>query len=278
MPETNLSVVQANLKDVHGRVIRDEVQFTFVNQSVRSLDRRAKVQMNGSPVPIPDIPAAPTGLYQVFITPKRYREKSMFLSVPAGSPALIEETFFIEPSEVTPVFPDYATLQSNQQWSSLLAVLQKSQIDAALSDQQKAGLLNLYAKMQAQVIDGGQKVFGLVERLTEIKPARFLALVRSELLGLVRTFHEGFHPVPGALHDFPTGWDRIDPSGSFKTYDRAGNLQLTFAQNSQGALLVDADIDDHQGVEHALDVLKHSFTGGTPTRTTFTKSWFSSRG
>lgn len=265
MPETNLSTVQANLKDVHGRTIRDEVQFTFVNQNLRTLDRRARADFKGQPVTIPDIPAAPTGLFQVFITPTRYREKSLFLSVPAGTPGVIDETFFVEPREVTPVFPDYAALQSNQQWSALLAVLQKSQIDqqkyTALSDQQKAGLLNLYRKMQAQVVDGGQKVFDFVERLTEVKPARFLALVRSELLVLVRAFHEGFHPVPGALHDFPTGWTRIDPSGSFKTYDRAGNLQLTFAQNAQGAYLVDADIDDHQGVEHAFDVMKHKFTG-----------------
>lgn len=265
MAETNLSTVQADLKDVYGRPITDEIQFTFVNQSLRSLDRRAKLNIRGSTATISGIPAAPTGLYQVFITPKKYREKSLFLSVPAGAPAVIDEAFFVEPNQVTPVFPSYEDLHAKPQWTELHAVLQTSQFDAqkyaALGDLQKAGLFNLYAKMKAQAVDAGQKVFSFVDRITEIKPARILVLVKRELIGLVRTFQEGFHPVPGALHEFPTGWTRIDPSGSFKTYDRAGNLQLTFAQNAQGALLVDADIDDHQGVEHAFDVLKHKFTG-----------------
>ena len=189
----------------------------------------------------------------------------MFLSVPAGSPALVDETFFVEPGAVSPVFPTYATLASQPRWSALFALLQRSQIDeqtyAGLSDCQKAGLLNLCAKMQSQEVNGGQKAFDFVERITEIKPARLFVIVRGGLLELVRSFYEGFHPVPGALHEFPTGWTRVEPSGSFKTFDRSGNLQLTFAQNAQGAFLADTDIDDHQGVEHAFDVLSHTFTG-----------------
>lgn len=48
--------------------------------------------------------------------------------------------------------------------------------------------------------------------------------------------------------------------GSFKTFEKTGNLQLTFARNSAGKFLVDADVDDHQGIQHAFDVLKHKFT------------------
>ena len=44
-----------------------------------------------------------------------------------------------------------------------------------MSDGQKAGLLNLYAKMQSQEVDAGQKTFAFVERITEIKPARLFA-------------------------------------------------------------------------------------------------------
>jgi hypothetical protein len=265
MAETNLGSVQANLKDVHGRTISDEVQFTFVNQRLRSLDRRVLVQFSGSPVTLSRIPATPTGLHQLFITPKRYREKSLFVNVPSDSAAILDETFFVEPSAVTPVFPNFQALQTQPQWAALSAVLEASGIDqqkyAVLSDAQRAGLLNLYAKMQAQAVDGGETVFSFIERITEIRPARFFALVREGLLESVQVFHEGFHPVPGTLHVFPTGWTRIDPSGSFKTFDRAGNLQLTFAKNDQNAYLVDADIDDHQGVEHAFDVLNHTFTG-----------------
>lgn len=260
-----MGTVQVSLRDSRRRIIRDEVQLTFVNQRQRTLDRRFRVTFKGRSVQLSDIPAAPEGLYQVFITPKRYREKSLFLNVPTGSPAVIDEPFFVEPSQATPVFPSYSILRSQARWSALNAVLQRSKINAqkygGLGPLEKAGLFNLFAKMQAQVVDGEQTAIDFVEKITDIKPARLLALVKAGLLDRVRTFHQGFHAVPGTLHDFPEGWTRIDPSGSFKTHDRAGNLQLTFAENAQGAFLVDADLDDHQGVEHAFDVLKHRFTG-----------------
>jgi len=265
MAGENLSSVRADLKDVHGRTIRDAVKFTFVNQRVRSLDRRVTAEFKGEPVTIPNIPAFPTGLHQVFITPKKYREKSVFLNVPSGEPALITETFLVEPDAVTPVLPTFDALQTQDRWTALRAVLRKSEIDAQkyaeLNNRQKAGLFNLFAKMQEQNVSSNDRVVAFVDSITEIKPARLHVLVKRELLGLVRAFQQGFHSVPGTLHDFPTGWERIDPPDSFKTFDRAGNLQLTFAQNAQGAHLVDADLDDHQGVEHAFDVLKHKFTG-----------------
>src|SRR5436309_15059883 len=111
MAETNLGTVQANLKDVHEGTLSDEVQFTFVNQNMRSLDRRTRVDFRGNPATITDIPAAPTGLYEVFITPRKYREKNIFLNVPAGSAAVIDETFFVEPGAVSPVFPSFATFE-----------------------------------------------------------------------------------------------------------------------------------------------------------------------
>jgi hypothetical protein len=42
-----------------------------------------------------------------------------------------------------------------------------------------------------------------------------------------------------------------------------GNLQLTFATNAQEQFAVDADLDDHQGIKHAFDVIKHKFSGDT---------------
>jgi len=44
--------------------------------------------------------------------------------------------------------------------------------------------------------------------------------------------------------------------------DSAGNIQLTFAEkeNEEGHL-VDTDLDDHKGLAHVADVLKHKFSG-----------------
>ena len=160
------------------------------------------------------------------------------------------------------VFPDYAVLQSEPRWSALYAVLQVSQIDeqtyVSLPDLQKAALFNLFAKMQAQVVGAGQKVFDFVERITEIRDARLFVIVRQELLELLRDSSQSFRPAPDVLHVFPSGWTRM---GSFKTCECVGNLELTFARNSEGVLLVDADIDLHQGAAHATDVMKHMVTG-----------------
>jgi len=170
--------------------------------------------------------------------------------------------FDVRVAALRAVFPDFAALQSEPRWSALNAVLQASQIDAqayaSLTDLQKAGLFNLVAKMHAQVVGAGQKVFDFVERITEIRDARLFVIVRQELLGLLRESSQSFRPAPDVLHVFPAGWTR---TGSFKTWECVGNLELTFARNAEGVLLVDADIDLHQGAAHATDVMKHMFTG-----------------
>ena len=53
-------------------------------------------------------------------------------------------------------------------------------------------LFNVYAEMQAQVVDGAQKAFAFVDRITEIKVTRILVLARIEFLELARSFQEGF--------------------------------------------------------------------------------------
>lgn len=263
MNDVNRSSVKVDLKDVHGQTITDQVELKFYNQRAQSLDQRFQVNFSGQPVPLPNVPAFPFGLAEVFINPKKYRYKSIFINVPAGKPGKIDETFFVEPDQVKPVFPDFAAIQAGQRWSALWRVLQNSGIaDAAawnrLDDQQKAGLLNLYAKMQREVVDGGRQVFSFVERITEFRPARIFAIVQKPLHDLVQAYVKGFHMVSGALHDLGEEWSLVD---SFKTFDAAGNLQLTFAQNAAGELKADVDIDDHQGIEHAADVLKHTITG-----------------
>jgi len=57
--------------------------------------------------------------------------------------------------------------------------------------------------------------------------------------------------------------DALVEHASFKTPDPMGNLQLTFAQNTKKNMAVDADLDDHQGLKHAFDVIKHKFSGDT---------------
>lgn len=266
MIDVNRSRVTVNLRDVRGRTIKDQVELKFYNQRAQSLNQLFSVEFKGRPVTLPNVPAFPFGLAEVFINPTKYRYKSIFVTVPAGKPGLIDETCFAEPDQVKPVFPTLTEIRTEQRWADLRRILLSSAITNAsawngLNEQQKAGLFNIYAKTRHEVVDGEKSLVGFIQRLTEFRPARLFAIVDPTLLALVRGYPKGFHGVSGALHQFPDGWNPIDPDGSFKTHDSAGNLQLTFAENAAGEFMADIDIDDHQGIEHAADVLRHKITG-----------------
>lgn len=266
MSDINRSKVQVALRDVRGKLLKDSVEFKFYNQRANSLNQVFKVDLKGRPVTLANVPAFPFGLAEVFINPTKYRFKSIFLNVPAGREALIDETCFVEPGEVKPLFPSLSEIQKESHWAELWKILQASGIKTAaawkaLGGLQKAGLLNLFAKAQDQTVRDGRSVASFIEKITDFRPSRLFAIVANDLFGLVHDYASAFHPVSGALHKFPNGWKPIDPEGSLKTYHKAGNLQITFAQGLAGRLMVDMDIDDHQGIEHAADVLKHKITG-----------------
>lgn len=266
MNDVNRSPVRVDLRNARGKTITDAVILKFYNQRARTLNQVFAAKFRGKPLTLKDVPASPFGLAEVFIGPTKYRYKSIFVNVPAGKEGHIDEFCFVEPDQVRPLFPSFSDLRSKERWKELFRILEGSAIKTAsawnkLDDKQKAGLFNIYAKTVREVVDGARPVAGLIQRIIEFKTARIYAVVDPTLLGLVRSFAKGFHAVSGALHTFPAGWKAIDPEGSFKTYDRTGNLQLTFAGNAAGELLGDIDIDDHQGIEHAADVLKHKITG-----------------
>ena len=107
---------------------------------------------------------------------------------------------------------------------------------------------------------------------------RIYANVHDDLLEALRDYTQVYDSVGGGMHEFPPGgWHPVDEPYSFKTWkDRAGNIQLTFAQNVAGALLADIDLDDHKGLKHIADVLKHKFTDkNTPPYDIHQALWFS---
>jgi hypothetical protein len=89
---------------------------------------------------------------------------------------------------------------------------------------------------------------------------RMFGLVKDGLVGALRKFSEKYRSVSGVLHKFPDPWVAISEQNSFKSRDNAGNIQLTFASNPAGQFLADIDLDDHTGIKHAADVLKHKIT------------------
>lgn len=128
------------------------------------------------------------------------------------------------------------------------------------ADEERAGLLNLHAKMRA-VLVGPEKrdVWSYVDQLFSIARDRIQASVHRDLplvAAATAIFHEPFE-LKGLFHPPPHGFRSWT---SLKTKEPFGNLQLTFfrADEDPTEVRVDADIDDAAGVAHGEQVLRNT--------------------
>src|ERR1043165_7776870 len=147
----NRADVLVNLRDVFGHTITDEVEITFFNQKVQSLNQKFTAQFNGAPVTLQGVAAFPLGLAQVFIKPTRYRSKSIFINVMPGEQNPINEDFFVDPDFAQPRSIAFQDLAGKTYGGRLLQILQDSGIDEAgwnsIDPRNRATILNLSAKM-----------------------------------------------------------------------------------------------------------------------------------
>jgi hypothetical protein len=262
----NRADVLVNLRDVFGETITDEVEITFFNQKVQSLNQKFPVQFNGARVRLQGVPAFPLGLAQVFIKPKRYRSKSIFVNVMPGEENSINEDFFVDPDFAQPRSMEFQDLAAKTYGGRLLQILQDSGIGEAqwnaIDPRNRATILNLSAKMLKETTSAGRSLITLVNTineslLTDRLRARIYSDVDDNLLNELKNFPEKFRSVSGVLHDFPDGATPVTGPNSFKSNDAAGNIQFTFARKVEAGFEADIDLDDHSGVQHAADVLKH---------------------
>ena len=270
MSDVNRADVMVNLKDVYGQGITDEVEITFYNQKVQSLNLRFNVKFKGKPAVLPGVPAFPTGLAEVFIKPKRYRYKSIFLNVIGGQDNSINEDLFVDPDHARPTLMDFDDLKAKVYGTELLRILEKSGIKKAawndLDKRNRATVLNLSAKMFHDKLKNGDSLISNVDTIVQKMldknhRERIYAIVNGNLLGALRKFPEQFRSVSGSLHKFFDDWTPVNQQNSFKSRNDTGNIQFTFATNPTGASLADIDLDDHTGIKHAADVLRHKITG-----------------
>jgi hypothetical protein len=208
------------------------------------------------------------GRYRVEVSAPLHRPSIQHLQVQEGRTSVHVFKLAIDPNDVKRVkFPNFNDLPDESK-----QLLQNSNVEGfegeqgaelydAFDDLCKAGLLNIHAKMRSTTFTTGHTVASFISSLTRVRGDRFFAkagvslhdeIKNSVLTGL-------FQEVPDAWHDPPPGFTRVD---SFKTSEGYGNLQLTFFRKKDAVeLLVDADLDDAQGVEHILQVLGHMLTG-----------------
>lgn len=209
--------------------------------------------------------------YIVKVFPMRHRPVAQFaFAGDPDDPPIVQLHAPLHPERVrAATFPPWEQLDPD-----LARVLAVSHVEGAegegaalygaLTDLQKAGLLNLFGKMSAFGFDAQRTVWTFVDRIRRIRADRIFADVQPALRDLVKgaVATERFREVSGSLHTPPSGFG---PAGSFKTADEYGNLQLTFfvALTEPLAFRIDADIDDAAGLGHVFQVMRNWITHGT---------------
>jgi hypothetical protein len=208
-------------------------------------------------------------VYMVRAFPVRHRPVGQFVMV--RDKTSVELVCPIHPDRVAVTFPAYETLAVE-----LRDVLGRSEVEGlagrrgedifqALESEpfRKAGLLNLFAKMNRTPLGGTGTTWRFVDALYRIRGDRVFANVKTEFRDLVKTAVGAgqFREVSGSLHTPPAGFHA---AGSFKSQDRYGNVQLTFFANDEAppVFKIDADIDDAGGIEHVFQVLRNFLTDG----------------
>lgn len=268
----NRSDVEVDFKDIFGNTITDKVEIKIYNTQLQSLKDIYNVSFKGKPATLPQVPAFPTGHAQMIVTPTKYRFKQRFINVQAGETNKITEYFFVEPSKANPHPIEFADLAAKTYGDELLRILKASGIGAAawnqLNKRNRATILNLCAKMSKETTKNGTKLITFAESIDRTwldnkHLERIYAGVKKELLPALRNHPQVYSSVNGGMHKFPPdGWASVKPPDSFKTLrDSAGNIQFTFAEKGGEAYLADIDLDDHKGLAHVADVLKHKFSG-----------------
>ena len=269
----NRANVVVDFKDVYGKTITDQVEIKIYNTQLLSEKQIFNVNFQGSPVTLAGVAAFPTGHAQMIITPKKYRFKQRFINVESGVNNTITEYFFVDPSQARPHPIEYADLAAKSYGGELIRILQNSAINQvawnALNPRNRATILNLSAKMSRETVADGSTLITFVDSINRTwldigHRERIYVRVSGTLLEALRAYPEVYFSVGGSMHHFPPddNWTPVNSPDSFKTlHDSAGNIQLTFARNTTGALLADIDLDDHKGLQHVADVLKHIFSG-----------------
>jgi hypothetical protein len=118
--------------------------------------------------------------------------------------------------------------------------------------------LNVAAKAASVGFAAGRTVLGSIQQLSQIRGDRFLCTVSPSLRDDVKNsvLTGLFNEAGSLLHDPPPGFER---SGSFKTKDSFGNLQVTFFKRGEECM-ADIDVDDANGFEHFFQVARNFLT------------------
>lgn len=258
--------LRLELLDVNGDRLQEDVDVLLRHRELPS--ERHRVRWSSTEhKDITGLRGAPRGAYRIDIDPPSYQYVSLFINMKSSGVTPLKLTFPIDPDKVVGVdFPDYGDLSEDlrrllDKSSNVLSFVGRTgrELYESADEVKKAGVLNIAAKAGATLLPNGRTVLSYVQELRELRGDRFFAVVSKELREETKHGEDGriFKSVDGRLHHPPPGYS---PAGSFKTFDRYGNLQLTFFMNGDDCV-ADIDIDDAGGFEHIFQVLRNKLSG-----------------
>ena len=257
------------LVDVFGKRLQEKVDIFLRNLHVthhpvlRSIDASRIIS-------IPNLHSGAQGIYQVRIDPPSYHPTSRFENVKTSGVTEISMPFCVDASKVVSVtFPTFQnlvrelrTLLTNS--PNVFGFENKTgeALYSALDDIRRACVLNIARKTLATRFTNDKSVLSLIKDIRELRGDRFFAFVDKELREETKnSVNTGlFHEVDGSRHHLPAQFSGFERTGSFKTDDNFGNLQLTFFMKGDECV-ADIDIDDAGGILHIFQVLRNEFTG-----------------
>jgi hypothetical protein len=250
--------------DVEGRRLTETVDIHLRHHVLRD-QRRVQAHDASRAIAITGLRPEPEGLYVMEVKAASYWPISRFVTVPASEGPTQTVRLPIRPDRARALFPAYDGLDDR-----VRGILERSRdvrghqgltgpaLYAALSDEARAGLLNIAKKSLATPFRNGADLLQHVTLLDILGDRCFVEVppaLHEQMPGFVD--EDIFRPVDGSLHQPPAGFV---PAGSFKTLDAFGNLQMTFFQKGS-TWRADVDIDDAAGLAHVLQVMRNHFTG-----------------
>lgn len=263
-----LTLTDAADQDLNDQVVVD----LFATTSSEHLQAAERVTRE---LVITGIAAAPGSLYRVLISSANHRLIQFFVSFTGDNETQFSAALPVDPAKVVSLAaPRFADLPpaaqgilNGAQCPSFVqsdgSFLAGPALYELLDDRPlfKACFLNIVAKSALTPLLGGDNCLGGYGELLRIFQDRMFLRTRAALLEAA-AHSSTFHSVSPALHSPLPGYHLVS---SYKTFDRYGNLQLTFQrQNEVGDdYVVDIDIDDAQGIEHIFQVVRNSVAGPT---------------
>ena len=254
------------LVDVFGKGINEKADIVL---TCLDLTDKQRFEADASaPVVIPNLIGPPNNRYKVEIDLPGYQSVTFVKNAKeVKNPESIVTFFAIEPRRVIRTeFPEFEKLPAEaqtllEQSDSVLGLSGKvgKALYDGFDDLRRAGFLNIVAKSRRTMLSSGQSVLSFfadkVSKLTEVRGDRFFINVPKELREETKNSVAGniFEKASGLLHRPPEGFES---AGSFKTPDRAGNLQLTFHAKGDN-FAADVDIDDANGFAHVFQLINN---------------------